>query len=217
MLNPVFRLCTPADLGLRALAFTLHGLDNRQRSPALENRLRHLRLAFDADHSAAQQQGFDELRYRLGRSPQRFPASPRALLEQFRRSGGLRPISPLVDLYNQWSLNSGLSIGAHDLELIQLPVDLAISQGGELFQGLGSSAPSPLPAGEYAYFDGHGRVLCRMDYRQAEFSTVGAASSNLLLIVQGHASTTPDYLQQVAEALKDDLLHCCAAGISRVA
>lgn len=33
MLNPVFRLETPASLGLKAIACTLHGLDNRHYSP----------------------------------------------------------------------------------------------------------------------------------------------------------------------------------------
>lgn len=69
----------------------------------------------------------------------------------------------------------------------------------------------------HAYFDGQGRVLCRMDYRQAAFSAVSGATRNVLLIVQGHSATAAAYLQQVAEALKADLLHCCASGVSRVA
>jgi len=38
MLIPVFRLDTPAVLGLKAIAFTLHGLKNRTASAGLQRR-----------------------------------------------------------------------------------------------------------------------------------------------------------------------------------
>lgn len=218
MLNPVFRLETPASLGLKAIAFTLHGLDNRSHTPRLQARLRSLREAFDPAHSLTCQHGFQALRQRIGRSPKRFPPSPQALFEQNRRYGQLRSISPLVDLYNQWSLNSGLSIGAHDLQQLQLPVRLALTEGGEAFQPLGRAAnegPDSLPAGEYAYLDAGGRVLCRMEYRQAAASAVQPHTSAILLIVQGHADTPEDYLRAVAEGLKADLLECCSGVFRR--
>ena len=215
MLSPVFRLDTPPALGLKAVAFTLHGLDNRQPTPQLQRRLHSLRLAFDPSHSLTYQHGFHALRQLVERSPKRFPPSPQALFEQNRRHGQLRSISPLVDLYNQWSLNSGLSIGAHDLQRVQLPVSLTLTRGGELFHGLGSEAPVELPAGEYAYLDASGRVLCRMEYRQAAATALHPHSNAALIIVQGHAETPENYLRNVAEVLKTDLLECCSGALKR--
>lgn len=215
MLSPVFRLDTPPSLGLKAVAFTLHGLDNHGYTPQLLHRLHSLRRAFDPSHSLTQQQGFHSLRQLIGRSSRRLPPSPQALFEQNRRDGQLRSISPLVDLYNQWSLNSGLSIGAHDLQCLQLPVRLALTRGGEVFHGLGSDHPVPLPAGEYAYVDAAGRVLCRLEYRQAAASAVQAHTHAALIIVQGHAQTPDNHLRNVAEVLKTDLLECCSKMLRR--
>lgn len=218
MLNPVFRLETPASLGLKAIAFTLHGLDNQHYSARLLARLHSLREGFDPSHSLTAQHGFLALRQQVERSVRRFPPSPLALFEQNRRNGGLRAIAPVVDLYNQWSLNSGLSIGAHDLQRLRLPVRLALTAGGEAFQPLGraaNEASEHLPAGEYAYFDARDQVICRMEYRQAAASALTPHSSAALLIVQGHAQTSDDYLKSVAAALKHDLLECCTGSLRR--
>lgn len=217
MLSPIFRLTTPTDLGLKAIAFSLHTLNNSHYSSALKDSLARLREGFDMHASLRQMQGFNALRNRMGRSPKRFPASPQALLERYLSKTGLRPISPIVDLYNQWSLNTGLSIGAHDLGQLQLPVSLTLSQEGEVFQGLGSDSSLVLPAGEYIYRDARGQVLCRMEYRQCAATALNAQSSQVLFIVQGHPDTDDDYLRQCASDLKSDLLRCCASHLNRVA
>lgn len=217
MLSPIFRLTTPADLGLKAIAFSLHTLNNSHFSCALKDSLARLRGRFDMHASLRQMQGFDALRIRMGRSPKRFPASPQALLEHYLGKAELRSISPIVDLYNQWSLNTGLSIGAHDLQRLQLPVSLALSHAGEVFQALGSGSSVVLPDGEYIYRDARGQVLCRMEYRQCAGTALNPDSTTVLFIVQGHPGTEPEYLQQVARELKADLLHCCASNLSRVA
>lgn len=209
MLNPVFHLETPATLGLSAYAFTLHDLANQHYSSELEQRLQHLRNDLDPQREQASRLGFEELRLRIGRSPRRFPASPQSLAEHYQRTGQLRTISPVVDLYNHWSLHSGLSIGAHDLGALQLPVSLAICRGDEKFHGLGSTHAIDLPPGEYAYLDANGQVLCRMEYRQCAASALQAHTRAALFIVQGHPHTDPEHLRQVAEALKADLKHYC--------
>lgn len=217
MINPVFLLATPPNLGLQASAFSLHGLGNRHYSSALNHSLTQLRERFDLQHSLRQAEGFNALRMRMGRSPKRFPASPQALLDHFLRKGALPLISPIVDLYNQWSLNTGLSIGAHDLQRLHLPVSLTLTQGSEPFQALGSNSKQTLPSGEYAYIDASGQVVCRMECRQCAATALDAASTGVLCIVQGHPDTEPEYLQQVARELKADLMHCCASYLNRVA
>ncbi|OIN12382.1 B3/B4 domain-containing protein [Oceanisphaera psychrotolerans] len=208
-MTSIFRLATPSQWGIKALAFTCHDLDNQRLDDALQQQLSSLRAQFDAQHALAMQQGFIELRQQVGRSIKRFPPSPLALYQQFERKGQLQAISPLVDLYNQWSLNSGLSIGAHDLQQLQLPVRLDMSRGGEEFMALGSAQARPLPAGEYGYFDGGDQVLCRMEYRQAAATALQAHTRAALFIVQGHAQTSDSYLQDIAAGLKQDLQRYC--------
>lgn len=209
MLIPVFRLDTPADLGLKVIAFTLHGLDNRTATARLQERLDSLRAGFDAEHSLSGQQGFHALRELIGRTPSAFPPLPQALFERYLANGCLPGVSPLVDLYQQWSLNSGLSIWAHDLQRLRLPVSLALSRGGERFLVRQGLPAVHLPAGEYTYFDGDGQVLCRMEYLQSAATAVTAQTRSALLVIQGHAQTDNDYLYAVAEGLKADLKACC--------
>jgi DNA/RNA-binding domain of Phe-tRNA-synthetase-like protein len=146
-----------------------------------------------------------------------FQHRAQALLDHYLRKGALPLISPTVDLYNQWSLNSGLSIGAHDLQRLHLPVSLTLNQGSEPFQALGSSTELLLPSGEYAYIDARGQVLCRTECRQCAATALDAESTGVLFIVQSHPDTEPDYLQQVALELKADLMHCSASHLSHVA
>ncbi len=208
-MTAMFQLATPPQWGIKALAFTCHELDNRHADEALQLRLQVMRARFDAQHALAMQLGFTLLRQQVGRSIKRFPPSPLALYQQFERRGQLQGISPLVDLYNQWSLNSGLSIGAHDLQQLQLPVRLDVSRGGEEFVALGSEQARSLPAGEYAYFDGANQVLCRMEYRQAAATALQTHTRDALFIVQGHARISDDYLQDTTAGLKQDLQRYC--------
>lgn len=215
MLMPVFRLDTPADLGVKVIAFTLHGLNNRVASARLQHRLAELRADFDAERSAALQKGFSALRQQIGRLPGALPPTPQALLELYRSRGRLPHISPLVDLANQWSLNSGLFISAHDLKRLRLPVTLALSRGGERFQVRESLPPMTLPPGEYACFDGRGQVLSRMESLQSAATAVRSETRSALLIVQGHAQTDSDALYAVAEGLKKDLQEYCCGNLVR--
>lgn len=96
-------------------------------------------------------------------------------------------------------------------------MSLTLARGGEPFQALGSENCCSLPAGEYAYLDAFGQVLCRMEYRQCAATALQPQSSAALFIVQGHPQTDPAYLSQCADALKNDLLRCCTSSINRVA
>lgn len=215
MLMPVFRLDTPADLGLKAIAFTLHGLNNRVASAALQHRLVELRASFDAERSRSVQQGFADLRAQIGRLPGALPPAPQALLELYQARGRLPNVSPVVDLVNQWSLNSGLSISAHDLARLRLPVTLAMSRGGERFQVRQSLPPVTLPAGEYACFDGRGQVLSRMEALHSAATAVRGETRSALVIIQGHAQIDSDSLYALAEGLKADLQAYCCSGLVR--
>lgn len=215
MLMPVFRLDTPAELGLKAIAFTLHGLNNRLATARLQHRLVELRAAFDAERCRSVQQGFGVLRRQIGRLPAALPPSPQALLDLYQARGRLPNVSPLVDLANQWSLNSGLSISTHDLAHLRLPVTLALTRGGERFQVRESLPPVALPAGEYACFDGRGQVLSRLEALQSAATAVRGETRSVLVIVQGHAQTESDYLYGVAQGLKADLQEYCGASLVR--
>ncbi|MEZ4529653.1 MAG: phenylalanine--tRNA ligase beta subunit-related protein [Thermomicrobiales bacterium] len=69
--------------------------------------------------------------------PSKYRSSIEAMLRS-AQSGRLRPINPLVDLYNAISLRHLLPVGGEDLAAIVGDVRLTRAQGDEEFTPLGS-------------------------------------------------------------------------------
>jgi DNA/RNA-binding domain of Phe-tRNA-synthetase-like protein len=136
------------------------------------------------------------------------PSLERLLLSALKR-GDLPAINSLVDAYNLISVRSGLSLGAHDLDRIRLPVSLRLLTGAESFTPLGRDVPVPVVAGEFGYVDAAGRVLCRLDVLQAEFSKVTTATTNALLIIEGTADHPPDAFRTAFAEVQELITRHC--------
>ncbi|MEM1153629.1 MAG: phenylalanine--tRNA ligase beta subunit-related protein [Pseudomonadota bacterium] len=195
------------ELGIRLQAFIVNGLDNidyskeqpiRMSDP---HRLRAEIVERYGDHYQSALQGFKRVRERCGRSWKRYPPSCQSLADLFERTGRLPTIAPVVDCYNAFSLASGLSLGAHDTRKLAGDVRLALSQGGEPFQALGSQSVQSMPSDEYVYRDAE-TILCRMEARQAQHSALSTETTSALFIVQGHDAVPFDYICGVTELLK---------------
>ncbi len=199
-----------AALGISLVAFTASGLSNRRPSDALNAGLpdieaigRRLKSSY-GNHRNEALEGFKILRERCRRSWKRYPPSCLSLSELYEIKGRVPSISPIVDLYNAFSLASGLSLGAHDVRALTGNVSLSFSEGGEEFRPLGSIKTQILPASEYVYRDDNA-ILCRMEARQANHSAIKADTTDALFIVQGHDLMPAEYIQGVASELIDGL------------
>ncbi len=203
------------DLGVRGAFAVLDGLENHRDPPdlaawreGLVQRLRdELTAGFiESDPTLA---GFRALHDRIGRSNRRFPASAEALVGLFQRKGLVPSINPLVDLYNGVSLETRLSLGAHDLSTIEGDITLRMTDGSERFVPLGATAPETIPAGEYGYIDDRGDVLCRLEHRQCERTKVTAKTTQAFYIVQGNAATSAAMIQAALDRLVElTTAHC---------
>ena len=145
-----------------------------------------------AVRSAPEVVAFHDVLRRVGVNPRKEPPSVERLLNFALKRGDLPAVNSLVDAYNLVSVRSRLSLGAHDLDRIALPVALRLLTGRESFTPLGCDAETAVTPGEFGYVDARDRVLCRLDLLQAEFSKVTAATVNALLIVEGTAAHAPD-------------------------
>jgi DNA/RNA-binding domain of Phe-tRNA-synthetase-like protein len=152
---------------------------------------------------------FQEIHRRVGINPRQNLSSVERLLTFAHQRGRLPAINGLVDAYNLVSLRSGCSLGAHDLDRLALPVSLRVLTGPQSFVPLGSHRPAVANAGEYAYVDGRGSVLCRLDVVQADFSKVTADTVNALLIIEATSTHTPaDLRKTFADAVELVLRYC---------
>ncbi len=194
-------------LGVRGAFAVLEGVDNRIPPAALDGYraelLDRLRREIDADFIARDPvlSGFRALHDRIGRSNRRFPASAEVLVSLFLRKGLVPAITPLVDLYNGVSLETRLSLGAHDLAQVRGAITLRLTTGLESFVPLGATGPEPVGAGEYAYIDEDDRILCRLEHRQCEATKVTPDTTAGFYILQGNAGTDAAMLEAALERL----------------
>jgi DNA/RNA-binding domain of Phe-tRNA-synthetase-like protein len=196
-------------LGLRAGAVLFRGVRVGPSGPALRaeieqeaQRLRVRQADVQAVRALPEVAAFAEVLRRVGVNPRREPPSVERLLASALKRGDLPVINSLVDAYNLASVRSLCSLGAHDLDRVTVPVALRLLTGAETFTALGRAEPEPVTPGEFGYVDAEGRVLCRLDLLQAEFSKVTAATVNALLIVEGTAAHDAEALRRgFAEAV----------------
>jgi DNA/RNA-binding domain of Phe-tRNA-synthetase-like protein len=191
-------------LGLRAGAVILRSVCVTPTDPALRaeiaQEVRAVRARFvspAAVRAAPEVVCFHDVLRGVGVNPRREQPSVERLLNLALKRGDLPAVNALVDAYNLVSVRTLCSLGAHDLDRIELPVALRLLTGRESFTPLGRDVAVPVTPGEYGYVDARDRVLCRLDLLQAEFSKVTTATVNALLIVEGTARHPPAALRQV--------------------
>ena len=82
-------------------------------------------------------------------------------------------------------MRNKVSVGAFDLDQIQLPTQLKIATGSETINLLGTEDETSIKAGEVCYFDGSGPYNLDYNYRDAERTSVTSNTKNLLINVDG--------------------------------
>ncbi|MBI4694687.1 MAG: hypothetical protein HY749_11775 [Gammaproteobacteria bacterium] len=158
--------------------------------------------------------GYQALHAAIGRTGRQFTPSPESLFRVlFKRGAPLPSILPLVDLYNHCALGRRISIGAHDLATLTPPVRLARFAAPARFLPMGETKEITVGAGEYGYVDGAGRVLCRLECRQAEHSKLTAATREPLLVIQGHAALGIEEIAAAAAELEALVARWCGGGV----
>ncbi|HMF11557.1 MAG TPA: phenylalanine--tRNA ligase beta subunit-related protein [Gemmataceae bacterium] len=210
-------------LGLRAGAVVFRDVRIGPRDAALHeaiaDEVQSIRARLEspqAIRSLPEVAAFRELLRRAGVNPRREQPSLERLLNYVLKRGDLPAINSLVDAYNLVSIRSCCSLGAHDLDAIELPVSLRLVTAADRFVPLGSDKIVSIPAGEFGYVDARGRVLCRLDVLQAEFSKVTVATTNVLLIAEGTAEHAPPHLRRTAEEVMETVTRYCG-GTAEVA
>ncbi len=204
-----------AEVGVRGIYLTLHGLRNTQRAQGLDQYLANLIEQLKERYTAADLSsdcvlaGFKVLHERIGRSNKRFPAASDSLVRLLLRLGRLPQINPLVDIYNAVSLETRLALGAHDIALLGGGVELRFSRGDELFIPLGATEPEMIQSGEYGYFDASGEMICRLEHKQCEKTKVSAGTTDCFFVIQGNQSTDADCLEAAADLLTELAIQFC--------
>jgi DNA/RNA-binding domain of Phe-tRNA-synthetase-like protein len=202
-------------LGVRGAFAVIAGLDNRAyhpefaayRSALIRLLLQELQPGFVERNPVLQ--GFRDLHDAVARSNKRFPSSAEALVGLFQRKGVIPEVNQAVDIYNCVSLETRLSLGAHDMAKVRGDITLRLAQGSERFVPLGAAEPEPIHPGEYCYVDESGEVLCRLEHRQCERTKVTPATTHCFYIIQGNPNTSAADLERGLRRLVDLTCRFC--------
>jgi DNA/RNA-binding domain of Phe-tRNA-synthetase-like protein len=128
---------------------------------------------------------------RFGVKPSRYRSSIEGLLRT-ARTGEVRSINPLVDLYNAVSLRHLLPCGGEDVDALEGDLRLTIAAGGEPFMPLGSTEESPPSAGEVVYADDAG-IVCRCwNWREADRTKLTPETTHAVLVIEALPPRTDD-------------------------
>src|SRR5258708_13027735 len=76
-------------------------------------------------------------------------------------------------------------MGAHDLDRLELPIAFRRTTQLDTFQPLGTVEGQDVRE-EFGYVDVRGRVICRMDVLQCDWSKVTNSTRNVVFFIQGN-------------------------------
>ena len=153
--------------------------------------------------------GFRILHNRIGRSNKKYISSIESLIGILLRNGKFPSINLIVDIYNCISLETRLSLGAHDLEKVHGNIALRMANGDENFHQLGKSKSNKVNPGEYCYIDVNNEVICRMECHQSEKTKIELGTKNCIFIVQGNENASKEYTLSTTYKLLDLLKKYC--------
>jgi DNA/RNA-binding domain of Phe-tRNA-synthetase-like protein len=128
--------------------------------------------------------------------------SPEALLRRFIQGKDLYTVNTCVDTYNLIVMKHRVSVGAFDLDKLELPTELSIAQGDERIHLLGSKDDTQLEIGEVYYQDKKGPFNLDFNYRDAQRTAVTEDTKNILINVDGVHNITRS---QVEKTLKETI------------
>lgn len=127
----------------------------------------------------------------FGVKPSKYRSSIEAMLRS-AQSGRLRPINPLVDLYNTISLRHQLPVGGEDLAKIRGDIRLTRAVGDEYFVPLGAEGPEPPPAGAVIYTDDDGVICSCWNWREAERTMLTPDTTDAVLVIESIPPLDPE-------------------------
>jgi DNA/RNA-binding domain of Phe-tRNA-synthetase-like protein len=206
---------------MSGVCYAVWNLSNKRRSAkfdalAMQSVQVMLSTPAECDREDSILADFRRLHQSVGANDAAIVSSPESLLNSVRRNGRLPRINLLVDIYNLISIETRLSLGAHDIKHVHGDIRLRLADGSERFVPLGSAAPQPVRKGQYCYVDDANDVLCWLDVRQCDKSKVSLDTREAFVMVQGNRATDAQYLQAAGDRLGELINRFCGGVVTPV-
>jgi arginyl-tRNA synthetase len=128
-----------------------------------------------------------------------------ALAKRVLSDKSIPNISPVVNLYNSYSIAHGIPIGGEDLSKVYGDLVLDVTAGGELFLPIGGQAVQVLGEGEIVWRDDHS-ITCRLwNWRQGERTKITKSTSDAYFIFDSFRGLEGVDLESIVSAFCTEL------------
>lgn len=210
----------------------VRGCDNGGAPPAVAEALRRAEAAARRELGGAAAGGGDgaaagglaadpriacwrEAYRRFGGAPKKNPCSVEALLRRVLRGEALRPINPLVDLYNSVSIERVVPVGGEDLDAVRGDVVLCRAGASEPpVRLLGDAEARPPHPGEVIYRDDLSALCRRWNWKEADRTKLTAETRDAVLVIEALPPTGRDELAATLADLASRIERHCG-GVTR--
>ena len=125
-----------------------------------------------------------------------------ALLKRVSKGEVLRPIIPLVDIYNGISLKYGVPVGGENIDAIEGNLRLTVACGGEPFITYGSDKSEPPYEGEVVYKDDAGAVCRCFNWRESVRTMLTEETTNAFMCLESVDASGEQNLTAAVTELK---------------
>ncbi|MFA5927486.1 MAG: phenylalanine--tRNA ligase beta subunit-related protein [Patescibacteria group bacterium] len=130
-----------------------------------------------------------------------YKSSVEALYRRVIKGGKLRPINPLVDIYNYISLKHMMPVGGEDLDNIEGDIYLTFAGSNEVpVLLLGDEEAKTPTAGEVIYKDNISAICRRWNWREADRTKLTENTKSAILVIDG---IDPLSNEEIASALDE--------------
>lgn len=133
---------------------------------------------------------------KFGKEP--LPGASETMTKFLLENKKILNINTFVDLYNIFSIESGIAVGAHDMANVKEQVYLKLAQKPSELIGMTDLKPIKISKGEFIYEDNDGPI-CRLLVKQADRTKITKDTTDILLILQGNDEIGKKQLKQKME------------------
>lgn len=205
------------DLGIKIVSIFIKNLDNTSYDKRFvewrNNKINELiekYSSYDVENDTIIKE-FYEIHKNVGIIDKKEIPSSLNLINMLLKRKDLVHINKVVDIYNIISMESRLSIGAHDAFKIDGNVHMKICDGSEEFIPIGRSNASivSIKPYEYALVDDSNEIICHLDVRQSQKTKVDNNTKSVIYFLIGNKETSVKYLKEVADKIVNLTLEFC--------
>ncbi len=137
-----------------------------------------------------------------------------ALIRRILSGKSVPSISNVVDAYNAASIETKISLGAYDYDLLKFPLHVRFAKSGEKFKPIGKSETQL--AGKELVVADEEKIICLYPHRDSEKTKVDSNTRNVLILGYGVPNLDSEVVFNAVKIACNYILEVAGGNIERI-